>query len=285
MATISAAGGASVRERGAGNRICCKMTFSSAQPGRATGNAERYGRAGPRCGLLPSSSGADHSGCRRVAPVERIDATVAHRLDNHSRINIVGMARCRFEPVIRAVRLDLIKPKQRANRAVKDWIAPAPAGQPIVHLRRETMTAGDKCGFVVSEVGQRNPLRREAPLCLRRVTRATPACCEERQGPAFSPLLEVLWPGRAALLRSARRAPIHQRSRKRRRSRRSTRRTPNIRVRRRGTSTATAVSTSNRRKRANSSKATSARAAGASCLPRRPSPSCPRHFPTPRVIE
>ena len=48
--------------------------------------------------------------------------------------------------------------------------------------------------------------------------------------------------------------------------------------RRMAISTATAASISNRRKRANSFKATSARAAGASCLPRRASPSRPGHF-------
>ena len=80
--------------------------------------------------------------------------------------------------------------------------------------------------------------------------------------------------------RSARRQPP-QWSRRRRRSRRSARRTPNIRLHRRATNTATAASTSNLRMHANSWKGTSARAAGASCLPRRPSPSRPRHFPHP----
>jgi hypothetical protein len=53
------------------------------------------------------------------------------------------------------------------------------------------------------------------------------------------------------------------------------RRLPSIRTRPRATSAATAASTSNRRMRANSSRATSARADGASCLPRRPSPPVP----------
>ena len=65
---------------------------------------------------------------------------------------------------------------------------------------------------------------------------------------------------------------------RRQRNRRSARRTLHIRARQKAISTATAAPISNRRTRANLFKATSARAAGASCLPRKASPSSPGHF-------
>jgi CBS domain-containing protein len=74
-----------------------------------------------------------------VTSLVRIEATLADSTHDHPTLDVIRMAGSRrFEPVIRAVRLGLIKPDQRAHRAVEYHCASAQAGKPLVRFRRQT---------------------------------------------------------------------------------------------------------------------------------------------------
>ena len=100
----------------------------------------------------------------QIATIDNVDAARADRLDDHARIDVIGMARRRLDALVRTVRVNLPEIDGGADGAVESDITVAPTIQPLVLFRRQAMASRTKRRLIVSEAFQVHAPGRETGL-------------------------------------------------------------------------------------------------------------------------